>query len=157
MNLPRKFLRIAAARWSDPRSPIRRARTSGAKLLIAALILRRLLRRQVLRPRREHVGLLLPPSVGSVLANTALAIDRRVAVNLNYTVSADVMNQCIAQCGIRHVLTSPRLSGAISAEDRRQDGLLGRPAEEDHPGRQADRGRPGVAAAGIQCWNAGSA
>ena len=53
--------------------------------------------------------MLLPPSVGSVLANAALTIDRRIAVNLNYTVSADVMNQCIAQCGIRHVLSSPRL------------------------------------------------
>ena len=53
--------------------------------------------------------MLLPPSVGSVLANVALTIDRRIAVNLNYTVSSEVMNQCIAQCGIRRVLTSPRL------------------------------------------------
>jgi acyl-[acyl-carrier-protein]-phospholipid O-acyltransferase/long-chain-fatty-acid--[acyl-carrier-protein] ligase len=42
------------------------------------------------------------------VVNAALAIDRRVAVNLNYTVSSDVMNDCITQCGIRHVLTSRR-------------------------------------------------
>ena len=27
-------------------------------------------------------------------------------MNLNYTVTSDVLNDCIAQCGIRHVLTS---------------------------------------------------
>ena len=32
-----------------------------------------------------------------------------MAVNLNYTVSSEVMNDCIAQCGIRHVLTSRRV------------------------------------------------
>jgi acyl-[acyl-carrier-protein]-phospholipid O-acyltransferase/long-chain-fatty-acid--[acyl-carrier-protein] ligase len=63
-----------------------------------------------LAPDEEYVGILLPPSLGSVLANAALAIDRRIAVNLNYTLPADVLNACIGQCGIRHVLTSPRLA-----------------------------------------------
>ena len=110
MNLPRKFLRTC--RGAMLRSKVADssgADLTGAKLLIGTLVLRRVLRREVLDRREEQVGLLLPPSVGSVLANTALGIDRRIAVNLNYTVSADVMNQCIAQCGIRHVLTSPRL------------------------------------------------
>ena len=43
------------------------------------------------------------------MVNAALALDRRVAVNLNYTVSSEVMNDCLAQCGIRHVLTSRRV------------------------------------------------
>jgi acyl-[acyl-carrier-protein]-phospholipid O-acyltransferase/long-chain-fatty-acid--[acyl-carrier-protein] ligase len=55
------------------------------------------------------VGLLLPPTVPTVLCNAALALDRRIAVNLNYTVSAEVLNDCIAQCGIRHVLSSRRV------------------------------------------------
>ncbi len=37
------------------------------------------------------------------------SIDRRVAVNLNYTVTSEVMNSCVEQCGIRHVLTSRRM------------------------------------------------
>ncbi len=74
-----------------------------------SLILRRLLRREVLARDEKHVGLLLPPSVGGVLANAALSIDGRVAVNLNYTVSSDMMNQCIARAGIRHVLTSRKV------------------------------------------------
>jgi acyl-[acyl-carrier-protein]-phospholipid O-acyltransferase/long-chain-fatty-acid--[acyl-carrier-protein] ligase len=79
---------------------------SGGELLMRTLILRRLLRRHVLASDERYVGVLLPPSAGGVTANMALALDRRVAVNLNYTVSAETQNQCLAQCGIRHVLTS---------------------------------------------------
>ncbi len=61
------------------------------------------------RDDEQQVGVLLPPTVAGVVVNAALAIDRRVAVNLNYTVSSEVMNDCIAQCGIRHVLTSRRV------------------------------------------------
>ena len=74
-----------------------------------SLILRRLLRREVFQPDEKYIGVLLPPSTGAVVTNMALAFDRRVAVNLNYTVSSDVMNQCIQQAGIRHVLTSHRV------------------------------------------------
>jgi len=82
---------------------------TGAALLARTLILRRLLRRHVLADDEKCVGLLLPPSATAVVANAALAIDRRVAVNLNYTVSSPVMNSCIAQAGIRHVLTSRKV------------------------------------------------
>ena len=61
------------------------------------------------RPAKTHVGILLPPSVAAVLSNAALTLDRRVAVNLNYTVTSEVLNASIAQCGIRHVLTSRRM------------------------------------------------
>ncbi|HAA51175.1 MAG TPA: acyl-[ACP]--phospholipid O-acyltransferase, partial [Planctomycetaceae bacterium] len=40
------------------------------------------------------------------VVNTALSIDHRVAVNLNYTLSPEVMNFCINECGIKTVLTS---------------------------------------------------
>ncbi len=110
MILPRKFLRMC-------RAAMRRAKLAdsggteltGAALLTRTLLLRRLLRRLVLADEERNIGLLLPPSVGVVVANAAVSIDCRVAVNLNYTVSSDVMNDCIAQCGIRHVLTSRRV------------------------------------------------
>ncbi len=79
---------------------------SGGQTLMRALILRRLLRRHVLASGEQMVGVLLPPSAGGVIANAALALDRRVSVNLNYTVSNDVMNACIKLAGIRHVLTT---------------------------------------------------
>jgi acyl-[acyl-carrier-protein]-phospholipid O-acyltransferase/long-chain-fatty-acid--[acyl-carrier-protein] ligase len=110
LNLPRKFLRMC-------RNAMRRAKVAdssgaeltGATLLISTLAFRRVLRREILGKQEQHVGVLMPPSLGSVLCNTALTIDHRIAVNLNYTVSSGVMNQCIAQCGITHVLTSPRV------------------------------------------------
>ena len=79
---------------------------TGGEALMRALILRRLLRRHVLAADEQYVGLLLPPSAGGFLANLAMALDRRVAVNLNYTVTSDVMNACIEMAGIKHVLTS---------------------------------------------------
>ncbi len=79
---------------------------SGAQLLTRTLVLRRLLRRHVLQDNEQYVGLLLPPSLGGVVANMALSVDRRVTVNLNYTVSSEVLNACIAHAGIKHVLTS---------------------------------------------------
>jgi acyl-[acyl-carrier-protein]-phospholipid O-acyltransferase/long-chain-fatty-acid--[acyl-carrier-protein] ligase len=78
---------------------------SGGDTLLRSLVLRRLLRR-VLSRDEQYVGLLLPPSVAGFLANMALALDRRVSANLNYTVSSDVMNACIKQAGIKHVITS---------------------------------------------------
>ena len=108
--LPREFLRTC-------RRQMRKAKAAdstgveltGAALLTRVLILRRLLRREVLAPDERNVGLLLPPTAAAVAANAALAIDRRVAVNLNYTLSPETIEYCIAQCGIRHVLTSRRL------------------------------------------------
>ena len=108
--LPRKFLRMC-------RRNLRRTKIvdssglelTGAALLTATLALRRLLRRDVLAGDENHVGILLPPSVAAVLANAALTIDRRIAVNLNYTCTSELINASMAQCGIRHLVTSQRM------------------------------------------------
>jgi acyl-[acyl-carrier-protein]-phospholipid O-acyltransferase/long-chain-fatty-acid--[acyl-carrier-protein] ligase len=84
------------------------AELSGGRLLAGTLVLRGLLRSQVLDPDETFVGVLLPPSAGGVLVNATLAADRRVSVNLNYTASSEVLNECIRQAGVRHVLTSRR-------------------------------------------------
>jgi acyl-[acyl-carrier-protein]-phospholipid O-acyltransferase/long-chain-fatty-acid--[acyl-carrier-protein] ligase len=81
---------------------------TGGTLLMRSLIFRRLLSRHVLADDERFVGVLLPPSVGAVLTNAAIALMRRVTVNLNYTVSSEILNYCIRECGIRHVLTSRR-------------------------------------------------
>ncbi|MBL9124784.1 MAG: AMP-binding protein, partial [Planctomycetaceae bacterium] len=82
---------------------------TGAQLLLRALIFRKLLERDILAPEERYVGVLLPPSAGGVLANVALPLAHRISVNLNYSASSAVMNSCIKQCGIRHVLTSRRV------------------------------------------------
>ncbi len=56
----------------------------------------------------------LPPSVGGVAVNIALAMDRRVSANLNYTVSSDVLNHCIHDVGIKHVLTSEKFMSKMN-------------------------------------------
>ncbi len=81
---------------------------SGRALLIRTLALRRCLRREVFSDDEQFVGVLLPPSVGAVAVNVALAADRRISANLNYTVSSEVMNHCIRSTGVKHVLTSDR-------------------------------------------------
>jgi acyl-[acyl-carrier-protein]-phospholipid O-acyltransferase / long-chain-fatty-acid--[acyl-carrier-protein] ligase len=107
---PRKFLRVCRQRMRAPKvADSTGMELSGGQLLTGALVLRRLLRRNLLGPDERTVGLLLPSSGAAVVANAALAIDRRVAVNLNYTASAEVVDDCIAQCGIRHVLSSRRV------------------------------------------------
>jgi acyl-[acyl-carrier-protein]-phospholipid O-acyltransferase/long-chain-fatty-acid--[acyl-carrier-protein] ligase len=109
MLLPSAFLRSCKKKLRT----IKVADTLGGKLtggevLLRTLILRRILRRQVLAADEKCVGVLLPPSAAGVLANVALALDKRVTVNLNYTVKADVMNFCLREAGVRHVLTSRR-------------------------------------------------
>jgi len=84
------------------------AELTGGKLLTGSLLFRRLLAGKVIGDDERMVGLLLPPSVGGVIANTALTLMGRVTVNLNYTLSEDVVNFCIKECGIKHVLTSRR-------------------------------------------------
>ena len=82
------------------------ASLTGGRLLAGTIAMKRVLRRSVLADDEKMVGLLVPPTVGATIANTALAFDQRVAVNLNYTLSKDVVDFCIRECGIRTVLTS---------------------------------------------------
>ena len=99
------------------------AELSGKNFLMRTLILRRLLLREVIAPDEKNVGLLLPPSVPAMAANLALTFDERVAVNLNYTVSSKIMNECIKQAEIKHVLTSRRVMEKLDLE-------IGAPGEE---------------------------
>ncbi len=110
LTLPRQFLRNCRRVGGNLKVvDSTGAELSGSQLLIRTLIFRRLLLRYVLAADEKFVGLLLPPSAGAVVANATLPLVNRVAVNLNYTMSSAVINNCIAQCGIRHVLTSQRV------------------------------------------------
>ncbi|NLF72093.1 MAG: AMP-binding protein [Candidatus Anammoximicrobium sp.] len=89
---------------------------SGGGLLTRSLILRRLLLRDVLADDEAFVGLLVPPSVAGVVANMACTLARRVPVNLNYTVTSEVINECIRQAGIKHVITSRAFMEKVKLE-----------------------------------------
>lgn len=85
------------------------AELTGSAALVRMLVLKRLLEKHVLSPDEKNVGILLPPSVPSVLVNAALTVGRRVTVNLNYTLNNDTLNFCIHKVGIRHVITSRKV------------------------------------------------
>jgi len=115
--LSRQIIRI----WRQDASRLKAADSSGAELtgrsmLLRSLALRRMLRREVLGRDDSPVGILLPPAVASVVTNVALALDRRVTANLNYTVTSGVLNQCIAQANIKTVLSSAKFLEKVNFE-----------------------------------------
>lgn len=105
----RLFARSAKQHWSR----FAMADSTGKSLtygraLTGALLLRHQLRRE-LRDDPEAVGVFLPPSVGGALVNLALAMQFRVAVNLNYTASAAAIRSAMQQTGLRTLLTSRKV------------------------------------------------
>jgi acyl-[acyl-carrier-protein]-phospholipid O-acyltransferase/long-chain-fatty-acid--[acyl-carrier-protein] ligase len=113
----RQFVRMAARHpfrscfidSSRPEAPL-----SYARALAGVLCLRKLLR-PVLRDDRM-VGIWLPPSAGSALANLTLAVLGKTSVNLNYTSSPEVLQSSLRQAGVRHVLTSQRFTARMPLE-----------------------------------------
>jgi acyl-[acyl-carrier-protein]-phospholipid O-acyltransferase/long-chain-fatty-acid--[acyl-carrier-protein] ligase len=81
---------------------------AGARLLARHL-------RPLLRDDRM-VGLWLPPSPGAALANIALAFLGKVTVNLNYSISTEMVQSAIRQCNVRHVLTSQLFTKRLPLE-----------------------------------------
>lgn len=81
---------------------------TGSRTLIGTLCIKRALERLWLQPDEKNVGILLPPSNGGLLANMAITVSGRVSVNLNYTLTDKDIRYCIAESGIRHVITSRR-------------------------------------------------
>ncbi|MFN7874435.1 MAG: AMP-binding protein [Pirellula sp.] len=81
---------------------------SGSDLLLKSLVLKRIFERDVLDASDKHVGVLLPPTVPAAVTNVALSLGKRVAINLNYTVSDQIVNACIEQAGIKKIITSAK-------------------------------------------------
>jgi acyl-[acyl-carrier-protein]-phospholipid O-acyltransferase/long-chain-fatty-acid--[acyl-carrier-protein] ligase len=75
--------------------------------LMRALVLGRFLARSV--GPDPYVGVMLPPTVPAAVTNLALVLQGKIPVNLNYTASQGMIDSAIAQCGMRHVITSPRV------------------------------------------------
>jgi acyl-[acyl-carrier-protein]-phospholipid O-acyltransferase/long-chain-fatty-acid--[acyl-carrier-protein] ligase len=103
----RGFLRKCRAAWSRMKiADSSGQELTGGKTLIGTLAIKRVLERLWLKPDEKNIGILLPPSNGGLLANMAVTISGRVTVNLNYTLTDKDIRYCIAEAGIRHVITS---------------------------------------------------
>jgi acyl-[acyl-carrier-protein]-phospholipid O-acyltransferase/long-chain-fatty-acid--[acyl-carrier-protein] ligase len=123
-----EFMRVARRHWGSRGM----ADSTGQKLtygraLVGALLFGKIIRR--LTEGQEHVGLLLPSSVGGALANIATLCAGRVPVNLNFTVGAEAMALAIQQADIRTIVTSKKflakagideLPGMVFLEDLRE-------------------------------------
>ncbi|HUG93518.1 MAG TPA: AMP-binding protein [Planctomycetaceae bacterium] len=107
---PRRFLRMCKRQRFQPKvADSTGMELTGGKLLTASLVVKRVLERGVIAADEPMVGILLPPSVAGVIANTAVSFLNRVAVNLNYTLSQEHMDSCARQANLRHVITSRRV------------------------------------------------
>ncbi len=105
----RQFVRTAARRpfspcWIDSTAPGQDM--NYAKAYVGSVCLSRLLRRML--GAEKMVGIWLPPGRGAALANVALALLGKTAVNLNYTTSAEGVRSSLAQCACKHVITAKR-------------------------------------------------
>ena len=90
---------------------------TGRKLLIGALVFRHFFHRAIFSNDEKYVGILLPPNIYTTIVNAALALDKRVAVNLNYTVSNEIMNKSIETAGIKHIITSRKFLDKLNYHD----------------------------------------
>jgi len=107
-GLGRSFVKSARKNWLR----LAVADTLGLKMTYGRLLTAALAFSQVFRKcshAGEKVGLLLPPSVPAVVANLALSLSGRVPVNLNYTLSQDVLLCCVEQCDMKTIVSSSRL------------------------------------------------
>ena len=103
--LHRAFIRTARRLRGRPAL----ADSTGATRTFGDVLVRAILLARALREKwrdQEMVGLLLPPTAAGATANVAALLSGHVPVNLNYTVSAEILKSCIEQCRIRTVLTS---------------------------------------------------
>jgi acyl-[acyl-carrier-protein]-phospholipid O-acyltransferase/long-chain-fatty-acid--[acyl-carrier-protein] ligase len=62
----------------------------------------------------EMIGVLLPTSVGSVLANLAIMFAGKIPVNLNFTSSKDILEQCVKQCNMTRIVSSRAFTDKIN-------------------------------------------
>ena len=114
-SLGRQFVRTAKHQWwsFSMADATTKALTFG-RALVTAMLLSRWVRRRL--PNQSCVGVLLPASVGSALANLGLSLAGRVPVNLNFTAGRESIMTAIERCDISTILTSRRFLSKAGIE-----------------------------------------
>lgn len=79
---------------------------NNAELLSAVLLFGTMLRHRL--QGQERVGVLLPSSAAGAIVNLALMMIGKVPVNLNYTLSSEVMAKSLAKAEIATVITAEK-------------------------------------------------
>src|SRR5262249_16296108 len=102
----RTFVRVAAR---HPFRPCFLDSTSGLRLSYARALAAAGIMARKLRPvlgDASMIGLWLPSSAGGALANLAVALLGKTAVNLNYTSANEAVQSAVRQCRLCHILSS---------------------------------------------------
>jgi acyl-[acyl-carrier-protein]-phospholipid O-acyltransferase/long-chain-fatty-acid--[acyl-carrier-protein] ligase len=104
-TLAHALVRSARRKWSKPAiADSTKKNLSFGETLTAALLMRDWLNQE--HAGEQHVGVLLPSSVGGALANFGITLAHRTVVNLNFTAGEASCRSAVEQCGIKTVLTS---------------------------------------------------
>jgi len=105
ISLGETFIRTARSHWGkDAISDSFGKKLSYGRTLAGAISLSKEL--NTLAKEAKHIGILLPPSVGGVIANLAVILCGKIPVNLNYTASSEAFSSAILQCNLRCIITS---------------------------------------------------
>jgi acyl-[acyl-carrier-protein]-phospholipid O-acyltransferase / long-chain-fatty-acid--[acyl-carrier-protein] ligase len=108
-----RFVNMRRVAWIDVSTGKARELTHF-KALVGCLCMTRWLAPRI--GPQKNVGLWLPTSAGSALANVALNFLGRTTVNLNYTAGIDAIRSAVKQTGLRTVLTSKRFLARVPLE-----------------------------------------
>ncbi len=104
-SLAAMFIHRARRKWNHPGpDDTFGVSMTWGRALVGAVALARALRPTL--AGQSRIGLLLPPSAGGALANLALALLRKTAVNLNPTVSEAAFRSALRQADLRTILTA---------------------------------------------------
>jgi acyl-[acyl-carrier-protein]-phospholipid O-acyltransferase/long-chain-fatty-acid--[acyl-carrier-protein] ligase len=100
-----KFIRVAKRRWfSFCMADTTGTQLSYGKTLTASLLLAQWIQRKC--ANEPMIGVMLPASVGGALANIAILLAGKTAVNLNFTSGPQAIGSALQQCGISTILSS---------------------------------------------------
>ncbi len=111
--LPISFLRTAKAQSSQVSVIDANTQLTYGRLLAAALVFSRKLK--PLMSNQQNIGILLPASSGTVLANLAVLINGKTVVNLNYTAAPPVVALSMERAEIKTVLTAKLFLSKLEA------------------------------------------
>lgn len=103
-TLGRAFVRVSRRHPFHFAVADARGKLRSASALMQTVVLARWLKAAL--QDQQMVGLLLPPSVAGALVNFAVLLLGKIPINLNYTLSAEVIASCARQCDIKTVITS---------------------------------------------------
>jgi acyl-[acyl-carrier-protein]-phospholipid O-acyltransferase/long-chain-fatty-acid--[acyl-carrier-protein] ligase len=104
-TLGARFIRVARKHWSKlALADSNKQEFAFGRALTAALLLRGWLKREA--AGQSTIGILLPNSSVAAIANLAVTLAGRTAVNLNFSAGEGAMTAAIDQCQIRTILTA---------------------------------------------------